>query len=471
MIKVGDNFYRNLEEQVQYLTNYHDVNQGLVQWGIRVVGQIADASELPAVYNGDFGDAYAVGTEAPFFFYIWTRAAATGESDYWFPFGEISIAGPQGPQGPQGEPGATGESSMWYYGALPSNPKEGDMLLQANGNVLRYQKTGPVELSWVQLTNIKGATGLQGVQGPRGLQGPQGEPGPKGDTGDVGGFINIYGVLTNVNELPNPDTLGNRTIAYLIGSGYPYDLYIQSGDADGPVVWVNTGPLNVSTLVYVNGEAQNTWNADTKVDKVTSGGDRRVYAINESGGQTTYRLDNKISASPTLQIVCRDPGGQVTVPPVPRLNTDAVSKGYVNSLVDATKTEYNYNFINGYSNRSCVVKIYKQRNQLNIIVAGQLNIDPNTFIPGSVQSIIEFTLDEKTSRKLFVGASNTAAGNIATMPGTYYNDQNYQTTVVPFIIRRTAEDGNVYWIRFTGSGLTTSSTLTDVNMRLSLPLD
>lgn len=336
MIKVGDNFYRNLEEQVQYLTNYHDVNQGLVQWGIRVVGQIADASKLPAVYNGDFGDAYAVGTEAPFFFYIWTRAAATGEHDYWFPFGEISIAGPQGPEGPRGETGATGESSMWYYGAMPSNPKEGDMLLQSNGNVLRYQKTGPVELSWVQLINIKGATGLQGVQGPRGLQGPQGEPGPKGDTGDVGGFINIYGVLTNVNELPNPDTLGNRTIAYLIGSGYPYDLYIQSGDADGPVVWVNTGPLNVSTLVYVNGEAQNTWDADTKVDKVTSSGDRRVYAINGSGGQTTYRLDSKIAASPTLQIVCRDPGGQVTVPSVPRLNTDAASKGYVDSKVKYT---------------------------------------------------------------------------------------------------------------------------------------
>lgn len=346
MIKVGDNFYRNLEEQVQYLTNYHDVNQGLVQWGIRVVGQLVSADDLPAVYNGEFGDAYAVGTEAPFFFYIWTRASATGEPDYWFPFGEISIAGPAGPAGPQGEPGPQGEGSMWYYGAEPANPKEGDMLLQSNGNVLRYQKTGPIELSWVQVTNIKGATGLQGVRGPEGLQGPQGEPGPKGDTGDVGGFINIYGVLPTVDELPNPDTLHNRTIAYLIGTGYPYDLYIQAGDADGPVVWINTGPLNVSTLVYVNGEAQNTWDADTKVDKVTSSGDRRVYAINGSGGQTTYRLDNKISASPTLQIVCRDPSGQVTVPPQPNLNSDAASKAYV----DMNITYIHHIRIDSYSN-------------------------------------------------------------------------------------------------------------------------
>lgn len=38
MIKVGDKYLRNLEEQVQYLTGYHEVNKGLVQWGIRVVG-------------------------------------------------------------------------------------------------------------------------------------------------------------------------------------------------------------------------------------------------------------------------------------------------------------------------------------------------------------------------------------------------------------------------------------------------
>lgn len=94
MIKVGNTNYRNLEEQVQYLTNYHDVNQGLVQWGIRVVGQITSSSELPQDYSGEYGDAIAVGTEAPFFFYIWTRASIEGEPAYWFPFGEISIAGP-----------------------------------------------------------------------------------------------------------------------------------------------------------------------------------------------------------------------------------------------------------------------------------------------------------------------------------------------------------------------------------------
>lgn len=172
MIKVGNTNYRNLEEQVQYLTNYHDVNQGLVQWGIRVVGQVETAYNLPQDYSGEYGDAIAVGTEAPFFFYIWTRASIEGEPAYWFPFGEISIAGPQGPEGPQGPKGDTGESSQWYYGAGPVNPREGDMVLMPNGNVLRYQQTGPVQYSWVQVVNIKGPAGLQGVQGPVGPQGP-----------------------------------------------------------------------------------------------------------------------------------------------------------------------------------------------------------------------------------------------------------------------------------------------------------
>lgn len=85
---------RDLQEQLQYLTDYHNVNQGLVQWGIRVVGQVETKDELPLPYDGDYGDAIAVGTEAPFFFYIWTRASIEGEPAYWFPFGEISIAGP-----------------------------------------------------------------------------------------------------------------------------------------------------------------------------------------------------------------------------------------------------------------------------------------------------------------------------------------------------------------------------------------
>ena len=61
-IKLNDGtILRNLEEQVQYLTSYHDVNQGLAQWGIRVVGTVSDESQLPDphTYTGEYGDTYA----------------------------------------------------------------------------------------------------------------------------------------------------------------------------------------------------------------------------------------------------------------------------------------------------------------------------------------------------------------------------------------------------------------------------
>lgn len=266
-IKLNDGtVLRNLEEQVQYLTNYHDVNQGLVQWGIRVVGQVETEDKLPLPYDGEYGDAIAVGTEAPFFFYIWTRAAIAGESPYWFPFGEISIVGPEGPVGPRGEKGDTGKSTKWYSGSsVPIFPSqeyiEGDMYLQTNGQVYRYQNN-----SWQPVVSIKGPQGVQGIQGPQGIPGPVGAPGPKGETGDVGGFINIWGILTNISQAPTPASLNNLTVAYLVGSAAPYDLYVQIGETSDTAVWTNTGPFNAATLVTVNGVGQNVWDADTKAN-------------------------------------------------------------------------------------------------------------------------------------------------------------------------------------------------------------
>lgn len=292
MIIYDNKEFRNLVEQVQYLTNYHDVNQGLVQWGIKVIGQVENASELPTPYDGDYGDAIAVGTEAPFFFYIWTRASIDGDPAYWFPFGEISIMGPQGPQGPQGEKGDTGESTKWKVGYAPQvtgNEKIGDMALDVtNGNVYSFMAN-----QWVYATNIKGPQGLRGVQGLRGEQGPQGIQGPKGDTGDTGGLVNIAGILDNMNQLPTPESLDNTSIAYLVGASDPRDLYIQVGTDPATAQWQNIGPINTATLVFVNGEAQNIWDANTKVDKLPfSTSLARVYVENTSGQTIGYGIDD-----------------------------------------------------------------------------------------------------------------------------------------------------------------------------------
>ena len=326
MIKVGDKIYRNLEEQVQYLTDYHYVNQGLVQWGIRVIGQVETADELPLPYDGEYGDAIAVGTQAPFFFYIWTRASIEGSPAYWFPFGEISTVGPEGPVGPAGPQGPRGEATRWYIGSsVPRNSgayRSGDMYLQSNGQVYMF-----TDGAWVSHTSIMGPQGPQGIQGPRGEQGPAGPQGIQGERGDVGGFINVYGILNSTSELPLPSTLNNLTAAYLVGSSAPYDLYVQVGQTSEVATWNNTGPFNAATLVMVGGLAQNVWDADTKLDKNTTFDSKTMaYVKYPTGAQGSKEVAGR--ATPGT-IVERTATGQVLIAQEPTDAGSATSKAYV----------------------------------------------------------------------------------------------------------------------------------------------
>ena len=127
MLKFGNKEFRNLQEQV--FKNMSDIanlkTSGLVldEFGIKVVGQESSVANMPTVADykesnpdWEYGDAYAIGTEAPYTLYILTREDANHVSDYWFNIGQFPMPGPQGPQGiqgetgPQGQTGATGQN-------------------------------------------------------------------------------------------------------------------------------------------------------------------------------------------------------------------------------------------------------------------------------------------------------------------------------------------------------------------------
>ena len=116
--------FRNLQEQV--LKNASDIQAMLMgdavldEFGIKVVGQVESEVQLPdpSTYKGEFGDAYAVGTGAPYTLFIWTRNINMDQPG-WFnigrfpepgPKGEDGATGPQGPQGPKGEKGDKGDT-------------------------------------------------------------------------------------------------------------------------------------------------------------------------------------------------------------------------------------------------------------------------------------------------------------------------------------------------------------------------
>lgn len=109
--------------------------------GFKVLGYFSTQEELgSAIVSPQAGDAYGVGTGAPYDIYIYDAI-----NSVWKNNGPL-----QGAQGPKGDKGDTG----------PQGPQgeRGDI----------------------------GPQGLQGIQGDPGPQGPTGEQGPKGDKGDRG---------------------------------------------------------------------------------------------------------------------------------------------------------------------------------------------------------------------------------------------------------------------------------------------
>lgn len=109
--------------------------------GFKVLGYFSTQEELEsAIVSPQAGDAYGVGTGAPYDIYIYDAI-----NSVWKNNGSL-----QGAQGPKGDKGDTG----------PQGPQgeRGDI----------------------------GPQGLQGIQGDPGPQGPTGEQGPKGDKGDRG---------------------------------------------------------------------------------------------------------------------------------------------------------------------------------------------------------------------------------------------------------------------------------------------
>lgn len=241
----------NLEERVR--KNADDIqaivdgNVVLSELGIQIVGSVSTTAELPDVdtYAGTFGDAYTVGTEAPYDFYIFTRPnEAAGElTARWFNIGKFPAPGPQGIQGPVGPKGDKGDATVWYYVANVPSSELGnlnDFAINATGRV--YQKLAG---GWTLQTTIVGERGPRGIQGETGPQGEQGIQGPAGPTGPKGAAAIIYGTVANTAQLPDPATLNNTDYAFLVGTGNPYSLYVQVGATPSTAVWQEVSIINI----------------------------------------------------------------------------------------------------------------------------------------------------------------------------------------------------------------------------------
>ena len=141
-------------------------------------------------------------------------------------------------------------SSQWYTGsAAPASSlgRVGDMYLQADGVVWRYEDPAGWTASSTDITGPMGATGAQGpagatgAQGPAGAtgaQGPKGDPGtagaqgPKGDTGATG----AQGPQGNPGATGNTGAQGAQGNPGATGAQGPAGPGVVSGGTTGQVL-------------------------------------------------------------------------------------------------------------------------------------------------------------------------------------------------------------------------------------------
>ena len=248
MLQFGNKEFRNLQEQVfKNMSDIQDMMQGttvLADFGIKVVGQVEDASELPdpSTYEGEYGDAYIVGTEEPYEYYIFTRAFEGQDEPQWFDLGIFPQPGPQGEQGEAGHtPVVTAvaaaqsiQPSASAYATVVNVGTEIDPKFSFLFSIPKGQK---------------GDQGVQGIQGPQGPQGVKGNTGDKGEKGDPGYLYTIIDQVDTSSELPDPSTV-RRDAAFLVGYQEPYDVYVIIGTDN--LEWISLGQIaTVEPQVYV----------------------------------------------------------------------------------------------------------------------------------------------------------------------------------------------------------------------------
>lgn len=226
------------------MQDIQDIQDGvtvLAEFGITVQGQVADERDLPdpATYWGEYGDAYIVGTEAPYEYYIFTRAFEGDITPQWFDIGVFPQPGPTGATGPTGPQGNSGTIA---FGSMQVTTTEPGTNANVSFTNIGTSSNAVYNMHWYI---PRGADGIQGEQGPTGPTGATGPQGPQGQDGQPGTLYTIYDQIEDISDLPNPNIMP-RAAAYLVGSDEPYDVYVIIGEA-GNAQWFNLGP--VSTVV------------------------------------------------------------------------------------------------------------------------------------------------------------------------------------------------------------------------------
>lgn len=350
--------YRNLEEQVQKnkeeIAKHWEVDRVLADFGITILGTKANASLLPST-AANYGDAYLVGENPPYDVYIWTRANpnAGHDSPYWINIGSIAVVGPQGPSGRSitnagltqdyqlrltfsdgtimNVPGGSLKGPRGENGKDGKNPRIQAVQTDNGANIITYDGDG----NWTGVAQIFNGAPGESIVGP---QGPA-------------GTFNIRGILTSSNLLPLASDAAPGD-SYLITSTtsttHAYDLWVIVNAESDAAEWVNTGALSAGTVITEGGVPQTTFDADTKLNRITGGHTAYVAYIQTPEGTDAYIPITSGSLTPN-SIAQRNAAGAVPVGE-PTAYFHATPKQYVDNIqtnlqtaIDAKVPKFTHN--------------------------------------------------------------------------------------------------------------------------------
>ena len=174
MITIEDKTYRNLEEQVQYLTDMIMKATDVVK---NITGKVADAASLPDPTIFSPGTTFAVGSSAPFEYYVDINSK-------WVYIGRFPLAGEAGADGEDGNgvyktsdnvsPSTTAIGVQSLYNPDGKEIQKGDLIIGgSNASLFLVTSIDPYHtiaiVTYVMdLKGEKGATGATGAAGAAG---------------------------------------------------------------------------------------------------------------------------------------------------------------------------------------------------------------------------------------------------------------------------------------------------------------
>lgn len=181
MIEIANQRFRNLQEQVAWLTLMINRATDIVK---NIAGTAAVVADLAPASTYSNGTVFAIGAAAPYDYYV----ALNGN---WVELGTMPLAGPAGTNGANGynvliTAQATTSGTSFIYAESIYDPesrgwKAGDLIFSEQGDVFVVTAATAAGASVVYRYNIMGPTGPQGATGATGATGARGNTWIEGD--------------------------------------------------------------------------------------------------------------------------------------------------------------------------------------------------------------------------------------------------------------------------------------------------